>query len=248
MSTNVTFERRLAAWMVDEVGPTPPDDRIDDVLSTTSRLQPEPRWLVLLKEHPMTANAQVAVGSPTRRLALAAALVLLLIGATIAVGALLLRNQSAVGDWPMFRGGADRSGAGVNGPHGLPKLHWRYQLEGIPGNVSVVADAAYVATDNGTLTAIDLASGEQRWSWHTQGALTGPSLADGLAYVADAGGTAHAIDTTSGQERWKSSSTYQILTTATVGSGAVFFGLDDGGLVALDAKTGVERWRNEIGN
>jgi len=246
MSTNVPFERRLAAWMVDEVGTVPPDDRLDEILSATIRTRPEPRWLVLLKESPMRANAQVAVGSPTRRLAFAAILALLLIGAALAAGAFVMRSQAAAGDWPMFRGGPDRSGAGLNGPQGKPQLHWRYQLAGIPGNVSVVGDAAYVATDNGALTAIDLATGRQRWSFNAQGALNGPSVADGLVYVADARGTAHAIDAANGTERWASSSTYPILTTATAGGGAVYFGLDDGGLLALDAKTGTERWRVAI--
>ena len=43
---------------------------VDQILSTTGRPQPQPRWLVLLKEPPMRLNSRVAVGSPTRRLVL----------------------------------------------------------------------------------------------------------------------------------------------------------------------------------
>jgi outer membrane protein assembly factor BamB len=247
MSANVPFERRLAAWMVDEVGPVPPDDRIDAIVSTTSQLQPEPRWLVLLKESPMRANTQVAVGSPSRRLAVAIALALLILGATIVVGASILRTQAAAGDWPMFRGDAARSGVGLQGPRGLPQLHWRYQLAGLPGNVSIVGDAAYVATDNGTLTAIDLATGNERWSFHTdRGALVGPTVVDGLAYVSDATGTVLAIDAATGKEAWAASASYPNINTATVGAGRVYLGLSDSGLVALDAKTGAERWKTPI--
>src|SRR5262245_28414683 len=155
MTANASFERRLAAWMVDEVGEGPSVDRMDNIFDMTSRLQPEPRWLVLLKEPPMRAKAQVAVGSPTRRLALATILALLLIGVTIAVGALLLNVNAAAGDWPMFRGGANRAGAGAQGPRGNPQLHWRYQLQDSPGNVAIVGHTAHGATDNGGLTPVD---------------------------------------------------------------------------------------------
>src|SRR5688500_13013110 len=122
MSTNHPFERRLAAWMADEAAPSVPADAIDHLLLTTSRMRPRPRWLALLKETPMRQNSRLVVGSPTRRLALAAVLALLLVATTIVVGAMLLNTRAAVGDWPFFRGDAGRSGAGLHGPAGRPVL------------------------------------------------------------------------------------------------------------------------------
>jgi outer membrane protein assembly factor BamB len=195
----------------------------------------------------MRTQSQVLVGSPTRRLALV--LGALLLAAAVAVaGALLLNARAATSDWPTVRGGANRSGAGGDGPVGAPAVKWRFQLQGIPGNVAVVGDTAYATTDSGTLTAIDVVAGVQRWSFHTdRGALTSPTVADGRVYVSDAQSLVLALDAVTGKQVWASSKTYRIVTPATFGGGAVFLGMDDGGLLALDAKTGAERWNVSLG-
>jgi len=82
------LERSLAAWMTDEVAApaAASDGDIDHVLSTTSRLRPDPRWLALLKESPMRTTtdtgARIGVGTPAR----AFVLLLLLVGLLAAVG------------------------------------------------------------------------------------------------------------------------------------------------------------------
>jgi sugar lactone lactonase YvrE len=82
------IERRVAAWMADEApaSSTPSDREIDRILTATSRLRPDPRWLALLKESPMRTTTgtgpRIAVGTPAR----AFVLLLLLVGLLAAIG------------------------------------------------------------------------------------------------------------------------------------------------------------------
>ncbi len=244
MTANAPFERRLAAWLVEEAGVSPPLDQVNDILFATSRRRPDPHWLALLKESPMRSNARVVVGSPTRRVALALSLVLSLVLASVVAGAILL-NDRAPGDWPLFRGGADRAGAAAaGGPSGNPVLRWRVGIGGVPTHVSIVGDLAFVASDAGSLHALDIPTGTQRWTFASEaGPMTGPAVVDGLVYVVQGDGIVVAIDAASGRQRWAASSTMSSPTTATVGGGLVYLGSADGLLLALDAASGAERWR-----
>lgn len=87
-------ERRLQSDITEvllaEVAGSVPDRLLNDILTSTSRMRPLPRWLALLKEPPMRIHHRVAVGSPTARLVWVLALVLGLVLATagfVAVGA-----------------------------------------------------------------------------------------------------------------------------------------------------------------
>jgi DNA-binding beta-propeller fold protein YncE len=92
-----SIERSIAAWMADEVAASPADQILDDILTTTGRSRPMPRWLALLKEHPMHVQSRVAVGSPTGRLVLVAILILVMAAALAGFGAaVLLRPQPSL--------------------------------------------------------------------------------------------------------------------------------------------------------
>ncbi len=109
----------------------------------------------------MHAQARVVVGSPTRRLTFAVALLLLaaLIAAGIA-GAFLLRPQPAADDWPGFRGDPSRIGLATTGPIGNPVTRWTFSASGaVSTNVSVAGDLALFSSDDGVLHAVALA----RW-------------------------------------------------------------------------------------
>ena len=63
-----SLERRVTAWMADEAAPVAHPSELEQILTETSRLRPEPRWLVLLKEPPMRiSGSRVAVGEIQRR-------------------------------------------------------------------------------------------------------------------------------------------------------------------------------------
>ena len=89
MNEILSVERLLAAYMAEDADGLAPEQLVDDVLSATSRLRPDPRWLALLREPPMRARSRVAVGTSARRLVLAAAVVLV-----AAIGVAVLRPSS----------------------------------------------------------------------------------------------------------------------------------------------------------
>jgi len=97
MNDRTSIERSIAAWMDNEAAGSGSDQIVDQILSTTGRLRPEPRWLAVFKERPMHVNSRVAAGSPTARLAFVGLLIAILAAATAGVGAaLLLRPQPVV--------------------------------------------------------------------------------------------------------------------------------------------------------
>ena len=48
MNENLSLERLISAVMADEAAGSVPDRMLDDVLSSTARLRPAPRWLALV--------------------------------------------------------------------------------------------------------------------------------------------------------------------------------------------------------
>jgi hypothetical protein len=99
-----SLERGISTWMTDEVGTSPatPEPEIDRILTATSHVRPDPRWLALLKEPamrtPCTGEARVVVGLPARGLVIALIVLgLLTLAVTSAfVGARLLNTSPAV--------------------------------------------------------------------------------------------------------------------------------------------------------
>jgi sugar lactone lactonase YvrE len=81
-----SLERRVTAWMADEAAPAAEPSELEQILTETSRVRPEPRWLALLKEPPMRISGpRVAVGMPARGLVLLALIGLLAVAAIAVV-------------------------------------------------------------------------------------------------------------------------------------------------------------------
>ena len=75
-------DRLLAAFFEVEAPRREPEGLLPQVLATTSRRRPAPRWLATLRGSPMTTRTGTAGAMPGRALAL----VLLLLGALVAIG------------------------------------------------------------------------------------------------------------------------------------------------------------------
>src|SRR5438874_4073378 len=72
---------------------------------------------------------------------------------------------AAGGDWIGFRGDASRSAVGLEGPTGNPILNWQFKAGGaVPNQIAIVGDAAYFASDDGNLHAVNRATGAELWS------------------------------------------------------------------------------------
>jgi outer membrane protein assembly factor BamB len=245
MSQQMSLERLIADWMADEASRAAPDQLVNQIITTTRRERPRPRWLASIQESPMNAQARVVVGSPTRRLSLAVALLLLaaLIAAGIA-GAFLLRSQPAADDWPGFRGDASRIGLATTGPIGNPVTQWTFRAGGgVTANVSVSGDLALFSSDDGVLHAVSLADGVERWSFIGPPPMHGPLAIDGRVYAADGQGFLHAFDLSDGRLLWTSEGSVQGPSDLAILEGHLYVGTGEGVLVAFDADNGRERWR-----
>ena len=249
MSQTKSLERMLADLMAEEASGGVPDQLIDQIHSATSRIRPLPRWLAVLREPPMHARARVAVGMPTRQLALIGALLLLAAAATIAAAAaLLLTPQPIADEWSGFRGDATRGGVAVTGPIGNPSIRWQFRAKGaIASDVAVAADLVLAPSDDGILHALDLTAGTERWSYPAAAPMRGPFVAEGRVYVADGDVIVHALSLADGKVVWSAAERLALPSDLAVIGGRLYVGTQDGMVLALSTADGSVAWRTPLG-
>jgi outer membrane protein assembly factor BamB len=248
MSQNVSLERMLADWMVDETSVGLPDHVFDQIVTTTGQRRPLPRWLAVLREPRMRTQSQVAVGVPTRQLVLIGAL--LLIAAVIAIGVgavILIRPQPAADAWPGFRGDASRAGSAVSGPVGQPDIRWQFRAPGaVSSNIAVADELVLVPSDEGRLHALGILDGQERWSFAALAPVKGPLAVGDRAYVADGAGVIHALSLPDGATVWDGTTPYDTASDLALMDGRLFLGDGHGEVAAIDAGTGREAWRQTV--
>jgi outer membrane protein assembly factor BamB len=121
--------------------------------------------------------------------------------------------------------------------------------------VTVDGTTAFVGTIDGTVTAVDVASGNVRWATATGAAFLDQPIAagDDFALVSAQGdrnvrASVVGLRESDGSEAWR----YQPATTATVvgpaslGSGVGFVSLTDATIRSFDLSTGAERWSSRL--
>ncbi|HEY0070712.1 MAG TPA: PQQ-binding-like beta-propeller repeat protein, partial [Chloroflexia bacterium] len=110
---------------------------------------------------------------------------------------------------------------------------------------AVANGALYFASQEGTVYAVDMASGAEEWRFAAGGNTIDPlAYSDGLLYVAS-GTSLYALDANSGEQVWvvKRGDWFGPL----VSGGVVYAANDDLNLYALDAETGAEVWKAPTG-
>lgn len=143
---------------------------------------------------------------------------------------------------------------------------WSYETARAGNFAPAIAGGlAYVLGEDGTLHAVDAATGVRRWTVSvsadtTRGLAASPAVAGGAVYVADRLGRMHAFDAKTGDERWSALIGGNYPTGAAVAGDTVYVGtfanppldpneppdpvLPEGAqrFYALDIATGSERW------
>jgi outer membrane protein assembly factor BamB len=251
MNEPMSLERMVATWMADAAATTAPSEQqlVEQIITATAQQRPRPRWLALLQESPMTAQSRVLVGSPPRRLALTAILLLIAAIAAAGIGAYLVQQQKPAtsDDWPGFRGDAAHSGVVGHGPIGNPVVAWKTSLAGpIRNAVSILGDETFVASDEGTLTAFGTTDGAKHWTFSAPAPMGGPYAVGGVVYAVDGQGAVHAIKAADGTPVWASTVKIAGATDGVVSGGLLYYASSDGVVVALDTKTGAEVWRRAV--
>lgn len=187
---------------------------------------------------------------------------------------LVLRPPGLASQSPMFRGGPEHHGVYASSAPTLETLAWKFRAGGrVISSPAVVGTTVYVASTNGSLYAVDRASGTQRWKFDTRGAIaSSPAVVGGLVYISSADGNVYAVDAESGTQRWVFATKGErrftapgihgaqpktermpdpfdvFLSSPTVLNGVVYIGSGDQNLYALDAATGALRWSFATGD
>jgi outer membrane protein assembly factor BamB len=146
---------------------------------------------------------------------------------------------------PMFRGNAARTGENPGpAPVGRPVVKWKTFVGGESYASPVVgAETVYVATKAGSLVALRLADGSERWRTHVGDyvARTTPALSGNTLFVA-AGYALLAIDAETGRERWSVPLRFAGSCSPVVDGDLVYVATQEGHVSAFATQTGNEVW------
>jgi len=137
-------------------------------------------------------------------------------------------------------------------------LPWGHESGDFYTSSPVVDGATAVfGSGDGSVYAVDVNDGRERWHFATHGRVrSSPAIDGGIVFVGSQDGSIYAIDLESGQLRWRYDTEGSTLNSAQFGfdrrtiqsspavaEGAVYVGSRDGYLYALDEAKGTLRWR-----
>ena len=146
---------------------------------------------------------------------------------------------------PMFRGNAARTGENPGpAPLDRPIVLWKTFVGGESyASPVVAADMVYIATKAGSLIALQLADGSERWRTHVGDyvARTTPALSGNTLFVA-AGYSLVAVDAQTGRERWSVPLRFAGSCSPVVDGNLVYVATQEGHVSAFDIETGKEVW------
>ncbi len=110
----------------------------------------------------------------------------------------------------------------------------------------VVGDErVFLADADGTVLALDKATGKRVWQVEIKAAVIsgGPGFGEGLVLVGTTEGDVIALDAADGVERWRSRLSSEVLSASVAELGTVVARTGDGKVFGLDAAGGSQRWR-----
>jgi eukaryotic-like serine/threonine-protein kinase len=182
---------------------------------------------------------------------------LLTIAGSATLGGIATRaNQSAsvvpsaapANAWPQFRGSPLLTGVSASSVPETLTTKWTFESgDIIESSPTIVDGVAYIAIGNGTLVALDLATGTARWKYSIGNndlfGESSPAIVQGVAYVGDLAGTVHAVNTRDGNRLWTFKAQGEVRASPVVTNGIVVVGSYDTHLYGLDALTGTLRWK-----
>ena len=105
------------------------------------------------------------------------------------------------------------------------------------------AGIGYTASVDGTITAVDIESGNIVWRTDLDSNLSaGVGVGDGLLIVATGSGEVLALDQSNGSKVWSAKVNSEVLATPAVAQGVVVVRVGDAIILGLDSATGNQLW------
>jgi outer membrane protein assembly factor BamB len=109
--------------------------------------------------------------------------------------------------------------------------------------VVVDLDRLYLAQRDGSVMAVEAASGKELWQTDTGLALAGgPGVGEGLVLVGTSDAEVVALDAENGEERWRARVSSEVLSVPKIAQNVVVVHTIDGKLFGLDALDGSQIW------
>lgn len=157
-----------------------------------------------------------------------------------------LDNKQPAADWPVFRGNPLQTGVATSSLPDRLAILWQVKTrDGVESTAAIVDDTVFVGSLGGTLHALELATGKEKWVYKA-GPIKAPvSVRDGLVYVGDEDGLFHCVAAATGQKRWAFETGGEISSGANFVGDLVLFGSGDEHLYCL-TKDGKERWKFRV--
>src|SRR5437879_6165498 len=143
-------------------------------------------------------------------------------------------------DFAAFRDGGGLTGEAPAIAAPPMKLRWTYQTDekrhaSVESAATISGDTVYVADDSGTLHAIDLATGKNRWKNVSEGGFaTTPLVMNGRVYLGDLSGLFHCVSAADGKKIWTFDSEAGIHSSANTDGTHLLFGTDGAQIFCLD--------------
>jgi|WetSurSiteA1Bulk_404760.scaffolds.fasta_scaffold05603_2 eukaryotic-like serine/threonine-protein kinase len=149
-------------------------------------------------------------------------------------------------EWVMFRGSPALTGVSDAGLPTPLRLRWSFQAkDSIESSAAIASGIVFFGSMDGSLNAVDLATGKRRWRYATSGPVqeSSPCVRNGVVYIGDLNGVFHAVDALSGKVRWTFKTAAEIKSSPSVSGNRVYFGSYDQNLYCLSADTGTPIWK-----
>ena len=169
----------------------------------------------------------------------------------------LLLAQTTLADvawWPMFRGSQDLAGVAQGTLREPLKLRWSFKTGGpVKSSAAIDNGKVFVGSDDGSVYALDLATGKRLWSFGTGESIESSPLAlNGAVYVGSGDGKLYALDAASGALKWCHPCGDKILGAPNWArldaKECILVGSYDNKMHCVEAATGQEVWAYDTGN
>ncbi len=136
----------------------------------------------------------------------------------------------------------------IPGGGGALKPRWTKDLPGgVMSHLRLDGGVLYVSCMDGSLVAVDKASGKTRWTANTGDYChSSPTVAGDLVLVGSADGAMYAFDRKSGRRRWRFETGGPVYGSAAIAKGIAVFGSGDGKVYGVALSDGKKRWEYEI--
>lgn len=169
-----------------------------------------------------------------------------------------VRSSPAVSNGTVYVGSLDGSVYAADLATGA--LKWRFDTEGrglssgkfgydrksVQSSPAVADGTVYIGARDGSLYAIDAATGKQRWrvSYGASWVITSPAVWDEKVFIGSSDARfVQAVDAKTGREVWRVPMPATIWSSPSIAGSTLYVGDTFGAAHALEAKTGKELWR-----